>query len=287
MINLYDIWFSNLEISNSVKLKLLEKLKCVENIWNMEQKKLIEFGFKEKSINKILDNKYKLNLEKYANYMEKNKINLILCNSEKYPTILKCIDNKPAFLYVRGNIENLYDDCIAIVGSRNASEYGKKVSRKIAKEIADRNVNVVSGLAIGIDKYAHLGALESNIGKTIAVLGTGVMDNDIYPLQNKKIFERILEKEGTIVSEFKLGTKPEKYNFPLRNRIISGLSKKVIVVEASENSGSLITVNYALEQGKEVFAVPGNITSNTSIGTNKLIFEGANIFRNINDIFYL
>lgn len=287
MINLYDIWFSNLEVSNSVKLKLLEKLKSVENIWKVEQKELIELGFKEKSINKILDNKYKLNLEKYANYMEKNKINLILCNSEKYPTSLKCIDNKPAFLYVRGNIENLYDDCIAIVGSRNASEYGKKVSRKIAKEIADRNINVVSGLAIGIDKYAHLGALESNIGKTIAVLGTGIMDNDIYPLQNKKIFERIIEKGGTIVSEFKLGTKPEKYNFPLRNRIISGLSKKVIVVEASENSGSLITVNYALEQGKEVFAVPGNITSNSSIGTNKLIFEGANIFRNINDIFYL
>ena len=287
MINLYDIWFSNLEISNSVKLKLLEKLKSVENIWKVEQKELIEFGFKEKSINKILDNKYKLNLEKYANYMEKNKISLILCNSEKYPSSLKCIDNKPAFLYVRGNIESLYDDSIAIVGSRNASEYGKKVSRKIAKEIADRNVNVVSGLAIGIDKYAHLGALESNIGKTIAVLGTGIMDKDIYPLQNKKIFERILEKGGTIVSEFKLGTKPEKYNFPLRNRIISGLSKKVIVVEASENSGSLITVNYALEQGKEIFAVPGNITSNSSIGTNKLIFEGANIFRNINDIFYL
>ena len=108
----------------------------------------------------------------------------------------------------------------------------------------------------------------------------------MYPFQNKKVFERILESGGTVVSEFKLGTKPEKYNFPLRNRIISGLSKKIIVVEARENSGSLITVDYALEQGKDVFAVPGNITSKNSVGTNKLIEEGAFIFSNVNDLFY-
>ena len=287
MINIYDIWFSNLDVSNNVKLKLIKEFKKVENIWRLNEKELIEKGFKEKNINKILDDKYRLNLDKYADYMEKNKIDLILCNNEKYPNSLQFIENKPAFLYVRGDIENLYDDSVAIIGSRNASEYGKFTARKIAKEIADKNVNIVSGLAIGIDKYAHLGALESNIGKTIAVLGTGVLDKDIYPLQNKRIFDRILENDGTIVSEFKLGTKPEKYNFPIRNRIISGLSKKIIVVEATENSGSLITAKFALEQGKDIFAVPGNITSNSSIGTNNLIFEGANIFRNIDDIFNL
>lgn len=256
MINTYDIWFSNIDVSNSTKLKLLEKFESAEKIWNLKDTELQKISLKENSIKKILDTKYRLKLDKYVNFMEKNKIDLVLCNEEKYPSSLKAIEDKPAFLYVRGKLENLYEDSVAIIGSRKASDYGKFVAKKFAKEIADKNVNIVSGLAIGIDKYAHLGALESKIGKTIAVLGTGILDNDIYPLQNRKVFERILETGGTIVSEFKLGTKPEKYNFPYRNRIISGLSKKVIVVESSEKSGSLITVNYALEQGKDVFAVP-------------------------------
>ena len=256
MIKIYDIWFSNLEITNKVKLKLLEKFESTENIWKLKESELEEIGISQKSILKILDVKLKLSLDKYAKVIEKNNIELILCNDKRYPLSLTEIEDKPACLYVRGKVENLYDDCIAIVGSRDATEYGKSVARKFAKEIADRNVNVVSGLARGIDKYAHLGALESKIGKTIAVLGTGVLDEDIYPLQNKKVFERILESKGTIISEFKLGTKPERYNFPYRNRIISGLSKKVLVVESSEKSGSLITANYALEQGKDIFAVP-------------------------------
>lgn len=287
MIKIYDIWFSNLEINNNLKLKLLEKFENTENIWKLKRLELEENKINEKNISKILDVKYRLGLDKYAKIMEKNNIQLILCNDKRYPLSLNEIDDKPACLYVRGNLENLYEDCIAIVGSREASEYGKSVARRFAKEIADRNVNVVSGLARGIDKYAHIGALESYIGKTIAVLGTGVLNEDIYPLQNKKVFERILESGGTIISEFKLGTKPEKYNFPYRNRIISGLSRKVLVVESSEKSGSLITANYALEQGKDVFAVPGNITSDKSLGTNKLIFEGANIARNVEDIFLL
>ena len=130
-------------------------------------------------------------------------------------------------------------------------------------------------LLFGIDKYAHLGALDSNIGKTIAVLGTGVADKDLYPEQNRKVFERILENNGLIVSEYIIGTKAINYNFPARNRIISGLSDKIIVVEASKNSGSLITVNYGLEQGKDIYAVPGNIFSYYSEGTNNLIKEGA------------
>lgn len=287
MTKTYDIWFSNLDISNRIKLKLLEKFEETEKIWKLNKKDFLEEGLEEKNISIILNDKYRNNLWKYEKYIEKHKIKLILCNSEEYPNSLKLIENKPAFLYVRGNLTNLYEDSLAIIGSRKSSDYGNFVARKIAKEIADKNVNIVSGLALGIDKYAHLGALDSNIGKTIAVLGTGISDSEIYPYQNKKIFERILESNGTIVSEFKLGTKPEKFNFPLRNRIISGLSQKLIVVEAREKSGSLITVNYALEQGREVFAVPGNITSNNSIGTNRLIFEGAKIYRDINDIFLL
>lgn len=287
MVNEYDIWFSNIEIINREKIKILEKFGTSEAIWNLKEKEIIEKGIKEKNVNKILEKKHRLNIEKYKNYLEKNKIKLICMNSEEYPESLKHIDNKPAYLYVRGKLENLYDDNVAIVGSRKASTYGKFISRKISKEIADRNVNIVSGLAIGIDKYAHLGALDSNIGKTIAVLGTGVSDNEIYPFENKKVFERILENGGTVISEFKLGTKPEKYNFPLRNRIISGLAKKIIVVEAKEKSGSLITVDYALEQGKDIYAIPGNITSENSVGTNKLIEEGAYILNKIDDLFIL
>lgn len=287
MKNIYDIWFSNIDVSNSVKLRLIEYFKESKKIWEADKKLLLEYGFKEMSINKILDNNYRVGLEKYANFIEKNNIDLLLCNSNKYPEKLKCIENRPAFLYVRGKLENLYGDSVAIVGSRESSNYGNSVAKKISKELADRNINIISGLAIGIDKYAHLGALESKIGKTIAVLGTDVLENNFYPKENKRIFEKILENNGTIVSEFKLGTKAEKYNFPRRNRIISGLSEKIIVVEAKEKSGSLITVDYGLEQGKDIFAVPGNINSSNSKGTNKMILEGAKIFTNVEDIFFL
>lgn len=283
MNNFYDVWFSVIDVSNNVKLRLLEKYNT-KDIFYLHKSDFLELNINEKTINKILES-HKFNLDKYFYYLEKYNIKVVGVKEESYPTCLKNIDNKPSFLYVRGNLENLYGDNVAIVGSRDASSYGEYVSRKIAREIADKNINIVSGLAIGIDKYAHLGALDSNIGKTIAVLGTGVSDQDIYPKQNQKVFERILENGGTIVSEFKLGTKPEKYNFPLRNRIISGLSSKVIVVEAEENSGSLITVDYALEQGKDIYAVPGNITSTKSTGTNSLIEEGAYILTKSEDIF--
>lgn len=283
MNNSYDVWFSVIDVSNNVKLRLLEKYNT-KDIFYLHKSDFLELNINEKTINKILES-HKFNLDKYFYYLEKYNIKVVGVKEESYPTCLKNIDNKPSFLYVRGNLENLYGDNVAIVGSRDASSYGEYVSRKIAREIADKNINIVSGLAIGIDKYAHLGALDSNIGKTIAVLGTGVSDQDIYPKQNQKVFERILENGGTIVSEFKLGTKPEKYNFPLRNRIISGLSSKVIVVEAEENSGSLITVDYALEQGKDIYAVPGNITSTKSTGTNSLIEEGAYILTKSEDIF--
>lgn len=283
MNNSYDIWFSVIDLSNNSKLKILEKYSS-KQIYGFTENELKKFNFNEKIIKKILD-AHKFKLDRYFNYLEKYNIKVVSFKDKEYPQSLNYISNKPAFLYLRGSIDNLYSDNVAVVGSRKATSYGKYVSKKISKEFSDRNINVVSGLAIGIDKYAHLGCLESNIGKTIAVLGTGVSNQEIYPLQNKKIFERILENDGTIISEFKLGTKPEKYNFPLRNRIISGISNKIIVVEAEEKSGSLITAELVLEQGKDIFAVPGNITSKNSVGTNKLISEGAYVFKSVEDIF--
>jgi len=174
-----------------------------------------------------------------------------------------------------------------IVGCRIATKFGQTMARVIGRELANKNINIISGLAVGIDKYAHLGALDSEIGKTVAVLGTGVDDNDIYPYQNLRVFERILEQGGAIVSEYCIGAKPERKHFPARNRIISGLSDKVIVVEAKKKSGSLITANWALEQGKDVFAVPGNIIAKNSVGTNNLIKEGANLFSNLDDLLFI
>lgn len=252
---LYDVWFSCVDIENQYKINLLEKYSA-KQIWKFNFNKLIEMGINEKSILNIINSKNIKEYQKYFKYMQENNIKLICIRDKKYPSKLQNINNKPAYLYIRGNEEILDDDSVAIVGCRICTNMGKNISRNIAREIADKNINIVSGLALGIDKYAHLGALDSDIGKTIAVLGCGVSDEDVYPYQNKRIFERILENGGTIVSEYPIGTKPEKKHFPARNRIISGLSDKVIVVEAKKRSGSLITANWALEQGKDVFAVP-------------------------------
>lgn len=284
MNNIYDIWFSTLDIGNKIKYKMLSR-KSVDEIWKINRTDLLEFNLSKKQIEEVLNVNKRINIGKYANYMEKNNIVLIKYDDDVFPENLKKIYDFPIYLYLRGNINNLYGENAAIVGSRMASEYGKKVSYNLAYYLSNHNVNVVSGLAYGIDEYAHLGSLKSNVGKTIAVLGTGVSDKEVYPCQNRKIFERILENGGTIISEYKLGSMPEKYHFPYRNRIISGLSKKIIVIEAGEKSGSLITANYALEQGKDIYAVPGNIYSKNSIGTNKLIEEGAYILYDFSKIF--
>lgn len=215
--------------------------------------------------------------------VEKMKIEEISIESEDYPKQLKEIYDAPLKLYVLGNKELLSQKCIAIVGSRNATEYGKKVALQFSTKLSENGINIISGLAIGIDTYAHLGTLKSiNKGKTIAVLGSGL--DEIYPKQNIELAKQILKSGGCIISEYPLGTKPEKSHFPQRNRIISGLSKGVLVVEASEKSGALITADFALEQGREVFAIPGNISSILSVGTNNLINDGAKLVRNYMDV---
>ena len=200
-----------------------------------------------------------------------------------YPQQLKNIYNSPNKIYVLGNKEILKQKGIAIVGARKATEYGKKVAFNFSKELSANGINIISGLALGIDTYAHLGTLQQESkGKTIAVLGSGL--DVIYPKYNIALAKEILKRGGCIISEYPLGTKPEKLHFPQRNRIISGLSKGVLVVEAGENSGSLITADLALEQGKDVFSVPGDISKLTSIGTNSLIKQGAKLVTNYIDI---
>ena len=189
-------------------------------------------------------------------------------------------------LYVKkyeysGNKKILNDKSIAIIGCRECSIYGKEVANKLAYELSNNKINIISGMAKGIDSYAHIGALKAE-GKTIAVLGTGL--DVIYPKENIALYSKIIELGGTIISEYVVGTKADRMNFPARNRIISGLSDGIIVVEAKKKSGTLITVDFALEQGKDIFVVPGNITSPNSAGTNDLIKQGAKCITSLNDI---
>ena len=193
-------------------------------------------------------------------------------NSKYYPVKLKNISSPPKELFCLGNLELLNCKSIAVIGSRNYSGYGERAAKEFSYNLAKEDVCIVSGMARGIDSFAHEAALDAK-GKTVAVLGSGL--DIIYPRENKILYENIIKNNGLIISEYPLGTKPSRQNFPARNRIISGLSDGVLVIEARKNSGTSITVDFALDQGKDVFVIPGNIYSKTSDGTNFLIKEGA------------
>lgn len=212
--------------------------------------------------------------------LDKSKIKTIKLGDENYPEKLKHIYSKPNVIYVIGNEKILNSDSIAIIGCRDCSEYGVKSAYKFGYELAKRGVCVISGLARGIDSFAHKGAVQAK-GRTISVLGCGL--DVIYPEENLELYKKILRNDGAIISEYPLGTKPERQHFPARNRIISGLSDGVLVIEAKKRSGTMITVEHALDQGKQVYAVPGNITSENSYGTNELIKEGAIPVTNVED----
>lgn len=204
---------------------------------------------------------------------------LVTFTSDSYPPLLRELPDPPPYLYHYGTLEP-QELCIAVVGSRRSSTYGRMVTERISAELAENGVTVVSGLARGIDTAAHRGALDGS-GRTIAVLGSGI--DQVYPPENRDLARRIAE-HGAVITEFPFGMEPLAENFPRRNRIVSGLAKGVLVVEASENSGSLITARLALDQGRDVFAVPGNINSAVSRGSNLLIREGAKLVMGVEDI---
>lgn len=208
-------------------------------------------------------------------------IRLLTWDEPEYPQRLREIYDPPPLLYVRGNIELLNRHLISIVGSRRPTPYGNQMAEKLARDLADRGLAIVSGLARGIDSCAHKGALSSLTGATIGVLGYGI--DVIYPKENKKIFAE-MEKRGAIISEFAMGTFPGPQNFPIRNRIISGMSVGTVVVEGTQYSGSLITARLAMEFGREVYGVPGNATQPTSFGPNQLIKQGAKLVTSWEDV---
>ncbi len=245
----------------------IEKLKSVEGIGERLARDIL-----------ITDWKEKVDVE--LSRIEKEKVKIITLLDELYPDNLKKIYDPPPFLYIMGELRKEDNRAIAIVGSRKATTYGRLMAERISKDLVSQGITVVSGMARGIDTFSHQGALSAG-GRTIAVLGCGI--DIVYPSENKNLRDRIMES-GAVLTEFPFSTQPEGVNFPSRNRIISGLSLGVVIIEAASDSGSLITASNALDQGREVFAVPGNITSKFSQGTNKLIKRGAKLVEDADDI---
>ena len=259
-LNALNIVFAN----NFLKLfSLLSSGKSAKEIWD----------------NLNLDQKRNINPLKEWQRLQEKKINFILKKDKKYPKLLKEIPQAPFSFYIKGKIPEKMP-LIAVVGTRKISSYGKIVTEKIVQELIKYNFVIVSGLAYGIDTIAHQSALK-NQGKTVAILGSGI--NNIFPLTNQKLAEQIT-KNGALISEYSLNTYPLKPYFPWRNRIISGLCLATIIIEAPERSGALITARFALEQNREVFAIPGSILNENSVGSHNLIKQGAKLVSQIEDI---
>jgi len=212
-----------------------------------------------------------------------DEIKFIKIEDKEYPEELEKIKDAPKVLYYKGILPSANEKCIAIVGTRRYSPYGQQVALKISGELADAGITIVSGLAPGIDTFSHRAAVEKR-KRTIAVLGTGLDEKSIYPQTNLDLSRKIIEHGGCLISELPEGTPGSKFSFPRRNRIISGLSSAVLVIEAKEKSGSLITADCAIKQNKKLFAVPGQIYSSNSAGPNGLIKNGAKLVENANDI---
>ncbi|GAB6170106.1 DNA-processing protein DprA [Clostridium carnis] len=278
-MNIHELWFILTKLSNKNKLILIKKYKSEENIKNNWEKILNNNFYKDKLLDRKEITIDELNL--FEKYIKENGIGYITINSKKYPQGLKNIEEPPYVLFYKGDIQLLNEKIGAIVGSRNYTNYGAEITKVISRELALNNIAVISGAAKGVDSIAHNTVLKEG-GKTIGVLGCGI--DVVYPKNNKKLYNEII-KNGLLISEFLPKTPPFSYNFPRRNRIISALSSGVVVVEASIKSGSLITANYAAEQGKSVLAIPGSVFQKNSDGCNRLIADGANIFCDIDDLY--
>ena len=259
---------------------LLNHFGDLEEAWHADARELKEAGLDRRALKNLMTTRSTISLDGKMEKIERQGAKVLTWNDPAYPTRLLNIYDPPPVLYVKGEILDEDQWAVAVVGTRGATVYGKEVTRQIAGGLARNGLTIVSGLARGIDSEAHRAALDAG-GRTIAVLGSGV--DVIYPAESRKLAQAVIER-GALVSEYALGTRPEAGNFPPRNRIISGLSLGAVIVEAGERSGALITADFALEQGREVFAVPGNIFRKKSMGANKLIQQGAKPVLSVEDI---
>jgi DNA processing protein len=263
--------------------KLLERFGSAEAVYRATRAELEQLRLPPEAVDTIIARDLLPRAEAEISAVKRHDGDILVLDDGVYPASLREIYDPPIVLYVKGAwSESLDRPCIGVVGSRRCSTYGQNAAIMLARDLAQRGVTVVSGFARGIDAAAHRGVLEAG-GRTVAVLGTGI--DEVYPRDHKKLAAEIVDSGGALISQFPLGTPPVSENFPYRNRIISGLSLGVVVVEAAENSGSLITARLAMEQNREVFAVPGNITSRNSFGTNYLIKgAGAKLVQHWQDI---
>lgn len=260
--------------------RLRKKLPRLENIFSMNEDDLAAVGVPKEARTPIRRRVFRDEAEKIYNWAVSAGIHILLAGSPGYPELLDEIPDPPAVLYARGNLEALVSPCVAIVGTRRPTVYGLLQAEEFGADFGERGLCVVSGLARGVDAAAHRGCLEKE-GTTIAVLGSGI--DIIYPREHRHLADRIAQK-GLVVSDFPPGTSPSPRNFPMRNRIVSGLSFGALVIEAGERSGSLITARLAADQNREVFALPGNVTSPLSLGPNFLIKQGAKLVQGWRDV---
>ncbi len=275
----YQYWLSNIEGIGSVTIhKILNEVSSAEELYVLPEKQLeLLQGLRKKEKEQILESKRSWNLsEQWEKFLEKG-ISFISWEMENFPEKLRYIDNPPYSIYYRGNLPDEKRTAVAIVGARRCSEYGRYMAEKLAEKLAQYQVPVISGMAKGVDSYAHIGALRGK-GKTYAILGCGA--DVCYPTAHRSLYKEILETGG-ILSEYPPGTQPRAGFFPARNRIISALSDVLVLVEAKEKSGSLITADFALEQGKDIFACPGRATDELSFGCNAFIRQGAGIVTSV------
>jgi DNA processing protein len=260
--------------------QLKEYFGSLQEAWKAPEGKLKQAGLDSRSTSALVTLRPRISLDAEIEKLERYRVKVFVYEDPLYPLRLKEIYDYPPVLYVRGSLPAEDEPYLAIVGTRRPTIYGRQVTEEIVADLARSKITIVSGLARGIDSVAHRAALDAG-GKTVAVFGSGL--DIVYPGENAKLAQAIME-HGALVSEYPLGVKPRAENFPLRNRIMSGLSLGVLVVEAGEKSGALITAHQAVEQNREVFAIPGSILSPASQGTNRLIQEGAKLVRNYTDI---
>jgi DNA processing protein len=268
------------EIGTKRILHLRDKFGRLSAAWRASEAQLSAAGLEPQALTNLLHFRKKLDLEREFARVQQVKAFLLTLEDADYPPLLKHIADPPAVLYVRGTLTPVDERAICIVGTRKATLNGRETTRHIAFQLAKQGLTIISGLAQGVDEAAHRGALEAG-GRTLAISACGI--HTIYPLQNLPLAHEIIEA-GAVITEFPIGVPPLKGNFPRRNRIMSGMSLGVLVAEAPEKSGALITAAVAAEQGRDVFAIPGSIHNNTSSGTNRLIQDGAKLVMKVEDI---
>jgi DNA processing protein len=261
-------------------LHLLGSFGDLRTAWGATERELRDADIEGETLKNLLHFRTRIDPDTEIAKVERVGAHLVTLADEEYPALLRDLADAPPVLYVRGTLLPSDSLALGVVGTRKATQYGRDVAHRLSKQLAADNITIVSGLAQGIDTAAHRGALDGG-GRTLAVIGCGI--EQVYPAQNRDL-AREIAANGAMISEFPVGAPPEKSHFPRRNRVISGLSLGVLVVEAPANSGALITAEIAGEQGREVFAVPGNIFNLTSQGTNRLIQDGAKLVQSVEDI---